>query len=167
MTLVVGQVHFTSDSLTGRGTKCYLAYDMTDCQVVFCKEYWRVDLPTSHPEGDVYVDLHQHGVQFIPTLIAAGNVRHGKTSMFSMHTQNLLPDKQPGLILYQLLLEEIAEPLENYKDSKELVLALYKCITGLFFSASLTLAYSFRTQLTNKHGRRRKYCIGTSASTTS
>lgn len=94
-----------------------------------------MDLPTSHPGGDVYMDLHQHGVEFIPTPIAAGDVHHGETSMFCTRTQNFLPDKQPALILYRLLLKEIAEPFENYGNSKELVSALYECITGSFVSA--------------------------------
>lgn len=59
-----------------------------------------MDLPTSYPEGDVYMDLHQHGVGSIPTLIAAGDVCHGETSLFCTHTQDCLPDKQPQLNLY-------------------------------------------------------------------
>ncbi|EPS96736.1 hypothetical protein FOMPIDRAFT_1101120, partial [Fomitopsis schrenkii] len=130
--LIVGKAHFTSASITGRGTKCYLAYDVTDRRVVFCKEYWRVDLPTSHAEGDVYVDLHQHRVESIPTPIAAGDVRHGDSSFFCTRTQKFLPDDsgQPRLILYRLLLKEIAEPLETYRSSRQLVEVLFHCIVA-------------------------------------
>ncbi|EPS97053.1 hypothetical protein FOMPIDRAFT_1091788, partial [Fomitopsis schrenkii] len=128
--LVVGKTHFSGESITGRGTKCYLAYDVTDHRVVFCKEYWRVDLPTSHAEGDVYVDLHQHGVKFIPTPIAAGDVRPGESSLFATRMQEFLPDDsgRPRLILYRLLLKEIAEPLETYRTSHQLVEVLFQCI---------------------------------------
>ena len=130
--LVVGMAYFSSDSITGRGTKCYLAYDITDNRVVFCKEYWRVDLPESHPEGDVYVDLHQHGVECIPTPIAAGDVRHAENALFSTRTQELLLDNPPQLILYRLLLKEIAEPLERYTTSYQLASILLHCVIGSF-----------------------------------
>ncbi|EPS97532.1 hypothetical protein FOMPIDRAFT_1128353, partial [Fomitopsis schrenkii] len=128
--LIIGKAHFTSESITGRGTKCYLAYDVTDHRVFFCKEYWRVDLPTSHAEGDVYVDLHQHGVECIPTPIAAGDARYGETSLFATRTQEFLPDDtdQPRLILYRLLLKEIAEPLERYSTSHQLVSIMFHCV---------------------------------------
>ena len=138
--LIVGMAHFTSDSITGRGTKCYLAYDVIDRRVVFCKEYWRVDLPTSHAEGDVYVDLHQHGVKCIPTPIAAGDVRHGANASFCTRTQEFLGDDEPKLILYRLLLKEIGEPLETYRDSRQLVTTLARCITGSFLFICLLRA---------------------------
>ena len=92
-----------------------------------------MDLPTSHAEGDVYVDLHQHGVKCIPTPIAAGDVRHGANASFCTRTQEFLGDDEPKLILYRLLLKEIGEPLERYRDSKQLVHVLYLCVTGSSF----------------------------------
>ena len=131
--LIVGMAYFTSDSITGRGTKCYLAYDVTGHRVVFCKEYWRVDLPTSHAEGDVYIKLHQNDVQCIPTPIAAGDVRFGGTASLYTRTQEFMADDGPKLILYRLLLKEIGEPLERYRNSRQLVNTLSLCVTGSSF----------------------------------
>ena len=138
--LIVGMAYFASNSITGRATKCYLAYDITENRVVFCKEYWRVDLPESHPEGDVYVDLHEHGVECIPTPIAAGDVRHGQNAFFSTRTQEFLPDNLPRLIFYRLLLKEIAEPLERYTTSYQLASILLHCVIGSFSSVPRRLS---------------------------
>ena len=99
-----------------------------------------MDLPTSHAEGDVYVDLHQHGVKCIPTPIAAGDVRHGANASFCTRTQEFLGDDEPKLILYRLLLKEIGEPLETYRDSRQLVTTLARCITGSFLFICLLRA---------------------------
>ena len=72
---LVGRPYFTGDSVVGRGTRGHIAYDVLDGRLVFCKEYWRLDVPSHHPEGETLMELHSKGVQFIATPIVAGDVR--------------------------------------------------------------------------------------------
>ncbi|EKM50224.1 uncharacterized protein PHACADRAFT_188541 [Phanerochaete carnosa HHB-10118-sp] len=61
-----------TSSLTGRGGKGYIAYDVDRRRLVFIKEYWRADHPTVHPEVEVYKRLRGAGVTKVATAIAGG-----------------------------------------------------------------------------------------------
>ena len=134
---LIAQPHFMSTSVVGRGTVCYIAYDVSDDRLVFIKQYWRLDSPTHHPEGEVYMRLHSKKVQFIATLIAAGDVRPIGEDAQRTRTQEFLPGSPAKLIQYRLIVEEVATPLSNYSDSQELVGVIYHAILGpLFFMSS-------------------------------
>ncbi|KAH9936631.1 uncharacterized protein B0H18DRAFT_901642 [Fomitopsis serialis] len=129
---LVGKPYFMSSSPTGGGTRGYIAYDVAEHRLVFFKEYWRVDAPTYHPEGEVYLELHKHKVQYIATPIAAGDVcdatgeGHGR----STRAQDFFKDSPPKLIQYRIILLEIGKPLTEYQTSRELVRATYCCLTA-------------------------------------
>lgn len=71
----VGKPYFTGSSAVGRGTRGHIAYDVSGNRLVFCKEYWCLDVLSHHREGDVLMHLHSKGVQYITTPIVAGDVR--------------------------------------------------------------------------------------------
>ncbi|KAH9841742.1 uncharacterized protein C8Q71DRAFT_700531, partial [Rhodofomes roseus] len=121
---LVGKPTFMNTSVYGRATRCHIAYDVAGDRLVFCKECWRTDTPTSHPEGEVYLRLHSKNVSYIATPIAAGDV-HGKNGAHRTRTQEFTKGSNPMLIQYRLILEEIARPLTSYKTSSELITALY------------------------------------------
>ncbi|TFY58048.1 hypothetical protein EVJ58_g6657 [Rhodofomes roseus] len=124
---LVGKPTFMNTSVYGRATRCHIAYDVAGDRLVFCKECWRTDTPTSHPEGEVYLRLHSKNVSYIATPIAAGDV-HGKNGAHRTRTQEFTKGSNPMLIQYRLILEEIARPLTSYKTSSELITALYLCL---------------------------------------
>ncbi|KAH9936632.1 uncharacterized protein B0H18DRAFT_1113994 [Fomitopsis serialis] len=127
---LIGKPYFMSDSPIGGGTRGYIAYDVAEHRPVFFKEYWRVDEPTYHPEGEVYLGLHKHGVQYIATPIAAGDVCGAIGEGRSTRAQAFLKDPPPKLIQYRIFLKEIGKPLKEYGDSYDLVLAMYCCLTA-------------------------------------
>ncbi|KAH9936629.1 uncharacterized protein B0H18DRAFT_327917 [Fomitopsis serialis] len=127
---LVGKPYFMSSSPTGGGTRGYIAYDVAEHRLVFFKEYWRVDEPTYHPEGDVYLRLHKHKVKYIATPVAAGDVRDATGEARSTRAQDFLEDSPPKLIQYRIFLEEIGKPLKEYRTSRELAAAMYCCLTA-------------------------------------
>ncbi|KAH9936628.1 uncharacterized protein B0H18DRAFT_1165261, partial [Fomitopsis serialis] len=127
---LVGKPYFMSDSPIGGGTRGYIAYDVAEHRLVFFKEYWRVDEPTYHPEGEVYLELHKHGVQYIATPIAAGDVCGATGEARSTRAQAFLEGSPPKLIQYRIILLEIGKPLKEYETSYDLVVAMYCCLTA-------------------------------------
>ncbi|KZT63053.1 hypothetical protein DAEQUDRAFT_734243, partial [Daedalea quercina L-15889] len=158
---LVSKPHFMSSSVVGRGTLCHIAYDASEKRVVFLKQYWRLDAPTHHPEGEVYLRLHSKKVHHIATPVAAGDVRPGGGEPQCTRTQEFLPGSPAKLIQYRLIVEEVAAPLKKYTDSEELVGVLYQALRAhgqawkrasvlhRDISANNILIYSYR----DDHGR--------------
>ncbi|KAH9841745.1 uncharacterized protein C8Q71DRAFT_700328 [Rhodofomes roseus] len=126
---LVGKPTFMNTSLYGRATRCHIAYDVAEDRLVFCKECWRTDAPTSHPEGEVYLRLHGKNVSYIATPVAAGDVR-GKNGAHRTRTQEFTKGSDPMLVHYRLILEEIAQPLKEYRTSYQLVMGLYQSLSA-------------------------------------
>ncbi|KZT64569.1 hypothetical protein DAEQUDRAFT_769561 [Daedalea quercina L-15889] len=125
---LVGKPHFMTGSPTGGGTRGYFAYDIAEHRLVFFKECWRLDAPTYHPEGEVYLRLHSKNVPYIATPVAAGDVCDATDGMHCTRAQEFLPGVPPKLIQYRIILKEIGKPLEEYETSLGLVSAMYCCI---------------------------------------
>ncbi|KAH9841800.1 uncharacterized protein C8Q71DRAFT_829062 [Rhodofomes roseus] len=124
---LVGAPCFMNKSVMGRATRCHIAYDVAEDRLVFFKEYWRTDTPTSHPEGEVYLRLHSKNVSYIATPLAAGDVRV-KGGRHQTRSQDFIKGSDPKLVQYRLLLKEIARPLKDYEDSLQLVEVIYQCL---------------------------------------
>ena len=147
-TFIVGKVYFASDSVTGRSTKCYIAYEVSRNRLVFLKDYWRPTSDTLSSEGDVLKELRTGGVRFVPTPVATGDVySDAATSPQTSCTQFWLPkdvhttlDHVP-LTHNRLVTKEIGYPLEDHQDAFDLVLALYYAMRGKHFVA---LCYWYR-----------------------
>ncbi|KAH9932195.1 uncharacterized protein B0H18DRAFT_49889 [Fomitopsis serialis] len=126
---VVGKRYFASSSPTGRGTKCYIAYEVARDRLVFLKDYWRADTKSSLQEGQVLEDLRKAGVQFVPTPLFRGHVRSGNDEQETC-TQAFLPEnprlhiKPAAMKHYRLVVKEIGRPLEEHENALYLVGAL-------------------------------------------
>lgn len=59
---------------TGRATRAYLAWSLTLKKVVFLKDSWRVEITGLSDEDTIYSKLQAAGVQFLPTVLCAGDV---------------------------------------------------------------------------------------------
>ncbi|KAI0726464.1 hypothetical protein C8Q72DRAFT_526533 [Fomitopsis betulina] len=125
---LVGKPHFMGNSPTGSGTKGFIAYDVTENRLVFLKDCWRPEAETYHPEGEVYLHLHSHNVDFIATPVAAGDVVDDEAGIHTTCADTLL--NTPRWRHYRLILKEVAMPLEEYEDSYELVDILYCAVTA-------------------------------------
>ncbi|KAI0736601.1 hypothetical protein C8Q72DRAFT_768809 [Fomitopsis betulina] len=115
---LVGKPHFMGNSPTGSGTKGFIAYDVTENRLVFLKDCWRPEAETYHPEGEVYLHLHSHNVDFIATPVAAGDVVDDEAGIHTTCADTLLNTPRRH---YRLILKEVAMPLEEYDNSYELV----------------------------------------------
>nr|VWP01995.1 Ste11alpha protein [Ganoderma boninense] len=72
---LVGRPHFAADSLVGRCTRGYVAWDISEKRFCFLKDSWRCLLPgRRRPEHLIYERLHSHGVRYIATLACGGDV---------------------------------------------------------------------------------------------
>ena len=147
------------DSLTGAGTRGYIALDVPGDRLVFLKDCWRPDAASRHPGGEVYMHLHSHNVKYIPTPVGAGDVVDDRGA----HTTRSL--EFLGIaqwIHYRLILQEVALLLEEYIDSYDLVDVLYCALRGLCVVASVfpVLSNATHVQHTSKHGGQ-AYCTAT------
>ncbi|KAI0724865.1 hypothetical protein C8Q72DRAFT_856311 [Fomitopsis betulina] len=121
---IVGRRYFTTNSPTGRGTKCYIAYDISHDRLVFLKDFWRPDVTSAQPEGAVLRELRSSGVQNVPTPLAAGDVRNSdsdevqKTCTQALLGRDEKTQCRPAtLIHYRLVVQEICRPLEDHESA--------------------------------------------------
>ncbi|KAI0273342.1 hypothetical protein BC834DRAFT_853395 [Gloeopeniophorella convolvens] len=63
-----------TDTLVGRATFGFIAYDLTEGRLVYLKDFWRLDLPGMQKEGDVYRELEDADVSNIARMSRAGDV---------------------------------------------------------------------------------------------
>ncbi|KAH9932239.1 uncharacterized protein B0H18DRAFT_987214 [Fomitopsis serialis] len=119
---IVGKPYFATDSPIGRGTKGYIAYDVSRKRLVFLKDCWR-------PRVE-----HSSGVQYVPTPIAAGVVKNDAGSAQETSAQCWQPADQkttcrwPIQEHYRLVVKEICEPLESHSSPRELVKCIFEAL---------------------------------------
>ncbi|RPD57226.1 hypothetical protein L226DRAFT_489397 [Lentinus tigrinus ALCF2SS1-7] len=124
---LVGKPHFVTDSLVGRCTRGYVAYDLSTGNLCFIKDYWRPYVPgRSRPEHLVYERLQSSKVENVATLICGGDVGGLRAQRTQLH-KFLHHMKAPPVprIHYRLGTEEIGLPLEDFKNFRELLFILY------------------------------------------
>ncbi|TFY54281.1 hypothetical protein EVJ58_g8957 [Rhodofomes roseus] len=125
---IIGKRYFATNSPSGRGTRGYIAYDVSRNRLVFLKDYWRSRLDSSIPEGEALKRLRASGVRNVPTPLAAGVVRDDAGVTQKTCTQEWLKRDErtkcysPIQEHYRLVVKEIGEPLtEEVKSVWELV----------------------------------------------
>ena len=122
LTLLIGQYHAHSYSLSGRGTKGYFAYVVGEGQLVFLKLSWRSSSSDVDPEHKTYERIYAEHVEQIPQLITGEDVRHvddkGPGRRLCTQTQEFLPSVKPfGHYAYRLVIETLGVPLAEYRDT--------------------------------------------------
>ncbi|KZT68417.1 hypothetical protein DAEQUDRAFT_766409 [Daedalea quercina L-15889] len=134
---IVGKRYFGSSSPTGRGTKGYVAYDVSRKRLVFLKDCWRSYIDeTSQSEGDVLVKLRTRNVKNVPTPLAYEDVQDADGVRHVTRTQEWLPEDKrtrcsyPVQRHYRLVVKEIGRPLEDHKNALDLVYILYDALEG-------------------------------------
>jgi len=148
-----------TESLFGRSTFGYIAYDVARSKLVYLKDFWRTNLKGIQKEGDVYRELHDAQVPNIPILGRAGDVPvspdHASTALFAaQRTRTHEYVKESGLghercpgrpdvepyVHYRLVLETLGRPLNKFKSTRQLCEVIRDAIVGeecnflLFFS---------------------------------
>ncbi|KAH8826705.1 hypothetical protein DL96DRAFT_1603889 [Flagelloscypha sp. PMI_526] len=104
----------------GRGTQCFMAYDVQRKCVVLLKDQWRVALYTA--EGKVYVRLRRRKARHILRIIAHGDV-------LGQRCGHEVPDVISGAIRRELVhtrvvLDAVGKALHHFASTWELVGAM-------------------------------------------
>ena len=136
---------WASEALIGRATFGYIAFDVERGELVYLKDFWRVDHPEIQQEGDVYRELHEAEVRNIAKLGGAGDVCsttndgqiRASVSVQRTRTQDYLdhpwcsgrPMVEP-YIHYRLVLETVGMPLNRFKSTRQLCEVIRDAIVG-------------------------------------
>ena len=102
--------------------------------MVFFKEQWRANAEGANPELETYLRLRQHGVQFVATLVAGGDVVNPRSGEVNKTVSQRYFDKQ-GIDLSEriqtrIVLKEVGRPLETYADTIELLTVVGHALVG-------------------------------------
>ncbi|KAI0738832.1 hypothetical protein C8Q80DRAFT_1241168 [Daedaleopsis nitida] len=133
---VAGKPHFLAAGVQGRGTRGYVALPLKsdgtlgDC-FVYLKDAWRVNHPTIQKEGTTLKHLNDNGVRYIPTLLCHGDLPSQVTESPERWKQ-LHPGNTPCPLKehqhYRIVVKEVGKPLSHFKNSSQLVIALFHCV---------------------------------------
>ncbi|GJE86553.1 hypothetical protein PsYK624_026330 [Phanerochaete sordida] len=131
MHFLIGRYISGHGTPVGRCTRGYIAFKMHEDKsqhaLCFMKDQWRAKL--RKPELDAYRALHRAKTPFIPTPIAGGDVGIRRTAQHTLTQDYLHPtaSKQKAYtrVHTRLVTKEVCQPLETYKSSKDLLLALF------------------------------------------
>ena len=171
---LVGRPHFVTDSLFGRCTRGYVAYELDTKRLCFIKDYWRPYVSgRSRPEHLLLERLNSLKVQNVATLMCGGDVdglRAQKTEFQGM-LDHLKASPVPR-VHYRMATAEIGLPLEEFVDFNELVLVFFDAVRGKpVFIGSASTGHPYAShilpfQLTTTPGRWPTCFIETSVSVT-
>ncbi|KAJ3485962.1 hypothetical protein NLI96_g4581 [Meripilus lineatus] len=131
--LVFARPRVLGEGVAGRATRGYVAYDIVKKRLVFLKDYWQPLTDSYHPELDTYKLLHAKNVRYIATPVGGGDVASDpcqpKGSLQKTAAQEYLSTalgrSYAARVHYRFAVEEIGRPLEDYRDAKQMVRAVY------------------------------------------
>ena len=119
----------TTDSITGRATKGYIAFIVERSRLGFLKDYWRPLSSRTTSELDIYEELHAAKVRHVATVFAGGDIAGQVT-----RTDEFLPADGPYAPLKHahccIVFNELARPLEDYKHSGVLIAVVFHALIG-------------------------------------
>jgi hypothetical protein len=132
---------FVPRSPFGRGTRGFVAWDVTEREIVWIKDYWRVNAEGMEKEGDIYLDLHRHGVPHIPKFGRAGDIKSNELCTTSNdrwvnETWACRTKESRTYTLYRVVLNEVGRDLISFDSSWEYTHAIADAVHGdiLFFT---------------------------------
>ena len=136
---------WATTALVGRATFGYIAFDVEIGELVYLKDFWRVDHPEIQKEGDVYHELHEAEVRNIAKMGRAGDVRlsinddevRASVGIQRTRTQDYLNHPWcPGrpvvesYVHYRLVLETVGMPLNRFKSTRQLCEVIRDAVVG-------------------------------------
>ena len=144
----------------GWATCSFEAYGITECQGVYLKDTWRLDLPEFTPEEDTYSRLMKGRVRNIPQCLIWGDIldmqyhatktqSYVSTSWASTHDSIFLPHRH-----YCLVLDIIRRKLTTFRLSVKAVRGVHDTLIGNISS----LCYWDKANPLTLSARRCSYC---------
>lgn len=149
---LVGKPHFFTDGLVGRGTRGYVALEISTMCFYFLKDTWRADCANLVREGTILEKLNKAGVKFIPTFECHGDVGEQRTRAHDLWSERSGPLAYPAqddesedgtvdevvhapkphsqLTHYRLVVREVARPMKDVSSGRDFVNVMRLCLTG-------------------------------------
>ena len=136
---------WATQALIGRATFGYIAFDIERGELVYLKDFWRVDHPEIQREGDVYRELHEAEVRNVAKMGRAGDVRSTindgevrvPAGVQRTRPQDYLDHSWcPGrpvvepYVHYRLVLETVGMPLNRFRSTRQLCEVIRDAIVG-------------------------------------
>ncbi len=138
--ILVGRPMYSSPSPTGRGTKSFVGWNLTDGPgyPVFVKDSWRYNSPDLTPEYKLYYTLRRPGVPIleahVPTMLAGNDLFRTRVRRQVTSNQNLVDapseDRPLELVHTRLVFKEICRSLESFEDDRVLAVAVFGAALG-------------------------------------
>lgn len=141
---ITPSANWATNALIGRATFGYIAYDVESGDLVYLKDFWRVDNDEIQTEGEVYRELHKAHVPNIAILGHDGDVRSIIDDGQASHSVVQMTKTQkyvgcdwcpgrPGVepyIHYRLVLETVGIPLNKFKSTRQLCEVIRDAVSG-------------------------------------
>ncbi|KAI0645049.1 hypothetical protein C8Q79DRAFT_748421 [Trametes meyenii] len=153
---LVGRPHRMSGSLTGRGTRGFVAYDLTEEKVVYIKDSWRAVSENINSEYDVYRRLYDRikpevlDCTLMYLSVRSGGDVCGPSERNDAHvdpaigfqdtcTQVILEEEGGPIVPlmrrhHRLVFKEVCTPLEDFPSARLLVGILHRAIIGMYYA---------------------------------
>ncbi len=167
---LVCRPHFVADSVIGRCTRGFIAWDVTEKRFCFLKDSWRPVAPgRARPEHLVYERLHSRGVAHIATLVCGGDVGGPRAQWTRTH--DCFPESKRPVprVHYRIVTKEIGIRVTEFANFGELNLVFSHVLAGMTSARLLrcTFVLTITFQRITWRGGRRASSTGTSALETS
>jgi hypothetical protein len=123
---------YTAHSPFGRATRPMLAFSMETREVVFLKDYWRVDVDGMMKEGKIYALLESKGVPNIAPFGKGNDVRDHMSLTHTLRDEEWACWSRVMVLFrqYRMSLDVVARHLISFKCSREFVSAIADTMTG-------------------------------------
>ncbi|KAI0703025.1 hypothetical protein BC835DRAFT_1500545, partial [Cytidiella melzeri] len=135
---VLVQRPFFRHFFIGRGTRAYLAYAITERELLFLKDTWRVVHDRLIPERKVCADLENAEIPTVSGVLCGGDVKpngtRGRTRcLLWAKVLKQLPLGYSALRIFQhhRLLQKLAYPVECAPYSRQFVIAFCDCLKAM------------------------------------
>jgi serine/threonine protein kinase len=132
----------------GRWTRTSIGYDIQRKRSVFMKDSWRLVIEGVPKEGDVYSKFKANAVPNVPHCSNSGDIgedTYHLTRTDQFVNQNWNPkyayDFTPHRH-YRLILDDIGQPLNSFKCSRDMVRAVCAALIGRFFFDGVEVYFS-------------------------
>ncbi|KAJ2912024.1 hypothetical protein MD484_g8388, partial [Candolleomyces efflorescens] len=128
---------YDAESLTGRCTRVFPAWDGEAGRVRFLKDVWRTDTEGMEKESDILRTLNEAGVEHVPALVAGddvpGTYHKTVTHTYTNPTPAWVTSKPDALDMrthHRLLENFIPTLLEDYETPKQFLQVLFDGFSG-------------------------------------
>jgi hypothetical protein len=128
---------YDAESLTGRCTRVFAAWDREAGKVQFLKDMWRTDTQGMEKESKILRALNSASVEHVPTLVAGddvpGTYHRTVTQEYTKPTPDWVKSEPDALDMrthHRLLENFIPTLLEDYKSPKQFLQVLFDGFMG-------------------------------------